>query len=170
MCSGSSAFSDPAACAHSSDAGSCCSGRLAGALHAHPDAPGQFYYVVGSSILAVFEVSMQKDLGCCAADPRFSSSTSVCTSVCPVCYTTFLHRETPPNKCSCEVMMTKLQHLLCHLMALCWPRGKRVPTQMWLSGIPRTCHRSSGRIRRVNTPQQLHAHSMYCCCMTGACV
>lgn len=33
-----------------------CSGKVSQGLHAHPSIPGQFYYVVGSSVLAVFEV------------------------------------------------------------------------------------------------------------------
>lgn len=41
------------------------SGRLHGGLHAHPSIPGQFYYVVGSSVLAVFEVrTCNTRLGC----------------------------------------------------------------------------------------------------------
>lgn len=34
-----------------------CSGTVAGGLQADPNIPGQFYYVVGSSALAVFEAS-----------------------------------------------------------------------------------------------------------------
>jgi hypothetical protein len=39
-----------------------CSGRITGSLSAHPEVPGQLFYVVGSSVVTMFEVRAQHSL------------------------------------------------------------------------------------------------------------